>query len=484
MPSFQQLANEAQRLFGASEYAQARDAARAALKARRDHPGALHILGASQARLGQTIEARRNLRKAMRGPGATARVHYDLAFTYQHEGKLDRALEILMRGVKEHPADPFLLRATSEMLRMMRRNEEAIEVVRPAIESGSSDPDVLIAFTVGCVRARRAQEAIDVVEPRLEAARIADRELMHLNFSLGQCHEQVEDFDGAFERYARANALKGATYHPEAHAEVVDRVIAGWTPEGVEALPKPEVDTSRAVFVLGMPRSGTSLIEQILSIHPEVAAGGEINRFHRFLEPARQAQSIPSIYIHEPWVLDQGRVNEIASGFMGVLKEVDASTRYVTDKVPLNVIRLGEIGAALPEARVIHCVRAPIDTCLSCFTYDFGGNLPWAYDLSHLGAFHRDYARLVDHWKRVLKLPMLDVVYEDLVKDQETHTRAMLEFLELPWHEACLRPHESDRLTRTASMEQVRRPVYTTAVGRAERFGAHLDPLRRALAGE
>lgn len=482
MPSFQQSIAEAQRFFQANQYAPARDAAKAALRERRDHPGALHILGAAQARLGNLTEARRNLRKALRSPQATARVHYDLAFTYQHEDKMDRALETLHKGLRDHADDAFLLRATSDLLRMMRRNDEAFDIIRPAIEAGSREPDILVAFAVACVRARRPQEAVDLFEPRLDES-MPSRERMHALFALGQCHEQLEQYEQAFDCYRRANVLKGATYHPHAHTEVIDRVMAGWTPEAVAALPTPDIDTSRAVFILGMPRSGTSLIEQILSIHPDVSPGGEINRFHRFLEPARDRQSIPSIYVHEPGVLDQAEVDRIARGYLSVLEEIDPSTRYVTDKVPLNVMRLGEIAAALPQARIIHCVRTPLDTCLSCYTYDFGGSLPWAYGLEDLGAFYRDYERLVNHWKRVLKLPILDVVYEDLVSDQETGTRAMLEFLDLPWHEPCLRPHESDRLTRTASMDQVRRPVYTSAVGRADRFGAALDPLRRALEG-
>lgn len=481
MASLQQHLVEAQRLFQAGQFGPACEAARAALKLRSDQPSALHVLGASQARLGQLTEARRNLRKALRAPNPPARVHFDLAYTYQLEGKFDRALEVLTRAVRDQPDDPFLLRATSEMLRMARRGDEAYALVRPAIDAGSAEPDVLIAFAVACARGGRAQDAVDLVEPRVAGATMQDRDRMHLMFSLGQCHEQLGEYDEAFACYARANELKGASYHPEAHAAVVDRVIAGWTPEAVAALPRPSVDTSRAVFVLGMPRSGTSLVEQILSMHPDVAAGGEINRFHRLLEPARDRQSIPSIYVHEPAVLDQAEVDRIAGAYMQVLASIDGRRRYVTDKVPLNVMRLGEIAAALPGAKVIHCVRRGIDTCLSCFTHDFGGSLPWAYDLAWLGAFHRDYERLAAHWKSVLDLPILEISYEALVGDPEAHTRAMLEFLELPWDEACLRHHESERLARTASMDQVRRPVYTSAIGRAERFGAALDPLRVAL---
>jgi tetratricopeptide (TPR) repeat protein len=483
-PPIQQVVNQAQQYFKAGQFEQARDAARTALKLKKDHPVALHVLGASLGRLGQNLESRKHLRKLVRFPGRPPRVFFDLGYTYQAEGKLDRALDVLRQGIQQCPHDGFLLRAAAELLRMMRRPQDAFELLQPEIEAGNTDPDVVVAFVVACKQSRNPRPAIDLVEPRLGDLEMDDTHRMHAHFALGQCNETLDRYDNAFEHYARANALKGATFDPAEHARVVDRVIASWTSEAIAALPHPAIDTSRLVIVGGMPRSGTSLVEQILSVHPDVAPGGEINRLVNIVGPARDEQSPPAMYLHDPGVLTQAEVDRIALEYMQVLREIDPRTRYVTDKVPLNVTRLGEINAALPDARIIICRRDAIDTCLSCFSFDFGGRLPWAYDLSHLGAFYRDYERLVEHWKRVVDLRIHEVVYEELVSDQERCTRALLDFLDLPFHEPCLRPHESGRLTRTASMEQVTRPVYKTSLGRADRFGANLDPLRAALNAE
>ncbi|MCA9300062.1 MAG: sulfotransferase, partial [Phycisphaerales bacterium] len=170
-----------------------------------------------------------------------------------------------------------------------------------------------------------------------------------------------------------------------------------------------------------------------------------------------------------------------ARRFLLMLHDLHPKAARVTDKLPGNGMWLGLIHALFPEARVVHCRRDPIDTCLSCYCFEFAGALSFAYDLESLGRYHIEMDRLMSHWKAVLPMPIHDAVYEDLVTDLDTGARALVEFAGLPWDDACLRFHEAERTVRTASMDQVRRPIYTSSVRRADRFGARLDPLRRAL---
>jgi hypothetical protein len=154
----------------------------------------------------------------------------------------------------------------------------------------------------------------------------------------------------------------------------------------------------------------------------------------------------------------------------------------ITDKMLLNFLHLGLIALLFPQARVIHCRRDPLDTCVSCFFQNFRG-LTFTLDLADLGNYYRDYERLMDHWRRALPLPMFKVVYEDLVASPEDVSRRLIDFCGLPWDERCLRSHESSRPVRTVSKLQVRQPIYSSSVGRWRRYESHLGPLREALRG-
>jgi hypothetical protein len=169
--------------------------------------------------------------------------------------------------------------------------------------------------------------------------------------------------------------------------------------------------------------------------------------------------------------------NELAAEYLRVIDTVDDQATYVTDKTPMNVVMLGLVASLLPDIRVMHCIRDPRDTCLSCYLTDFATGNEFTRNLSDLACVYRDYQRQMAHWKRVLPLPILDVHYEDLIADQEGQTRRMLGFLNLPWDERCLRFHENRRLVGTASLDQVRKPIYATSVGRWKQYEKHLGEL-------
>jgi hypothetical protein len=159
-----------------------------------------------------------------------------------------------------------------------------------------------------------------------------------------------------------------------------------------------------------------------------------------------------------------------------------APAARVTNKTPLNFLHLPWVGLLAPRARVVHCVRDPLDTCLSCYATHFGADHPYTYDLAHLGGFYRDYRRLMDHWRATLvDVPVLDVRYEDVVADPAGQVRRLLDFLGLPWDDRCLRFYDNRRYVHTTSYDQVRRPVYASSVGRSRHFDRHLGPLRAAL---
>jgi hypothetical protein len=256
-------------------------------------------------------------------------------------------------------------------------------------------------------------------------------------------------------------------YDVAADERFVRESIAFFTPATMRRL-SGAGDPSRApIFVLGMPRSGTSLVEQILASHPDVHGAGELTLFDRAID-------------------EVGREDPAALGtrYLELLAAIAPLGQRVVDKLPSNFRHVALIHLALPRARIVHTMRDALDTCFSCYVTLFTGRQDFSYDLTEAGRYYRAYEALMAHWRMLLPPGiMLDVRYENLVADLEAGARRLLAFCDLPWNDAVLRYYESARPVRTASYRQVRRPIYATSVGSAQRYRSELQPLVDALSG-
>jgi len=185
-----------------------------------------------------------------------------------------------------------------------------------------------------------------------------------------------------------------------------------------------------------------------------------------------------------PWCLDRlntSLLTQLANKHLDVIAELSDNALYVTDKMPVNFMHLGFIDLLFPNAHVIHCQRDPLDTCLSCYFQSFSGEHPYAYSLSDLGKYYRLYHKLMNHWKKVLRIPVYELSYENLVQNQEQETRKLLTFCGIEWNDACLDFHNTRRTVSTASYDQVRKPMYTKSIGRWRQYEQHLGPLIEEL---
>ena len=250
----------------------------------------------------------------------------------------------------------------------------------------------------------------------------------------------------------------------------------------LRSLPRATHGSEAPVFIVGMPRSGTTLVEQILASHPAVHGAGEIDWILRAWATAvarnSQAASPLSHCLDRLSVRD---VDDLADAYLEPLLALNPSAERIVNKSPANFMHLGLIEVLFPMARVIHCRRDPLDTCLSCYMTDFAVGNDFSYALASAGHFYRHYDQMMSHWNEVLNLRILEVNYEQVVKDLDGETHRMLEFLDLPWNDACLRFHENKRFVATASNAQVRQPIYQSSVGRWRNYDRHLGPLRKAL---
>jgi hypothetical protein len=227
-----------------------------------------------------------------------------------------------------------------------------------------------------------------------------------------------------------------------------------------------------------MPRSGTTLVEQILATHSRVAAGGELPTITNLAaEIGRTGEAYPQ----GVRTLGGTGLAQLARRYLGKLETVSPDAPHVTDKMPFNFMHLGLIAALFPDAAIIHCRRGALDTCLSCYFTSFSENLLFASNQEALGYYYLDYRRMMDHWRLILPKPMLDVEYEQLVSNTEETVRALLKYCGLEWEPACLQFHRTARGIRTPSRWQVRQPIYSSSVGRWCRYDRHLQPLRDVL---
>jgi tetratricopeptide (TPR) repeat protein len=313
------------------------------------------------------------------------------------------------------------------------------------------------------------------IEWALKNHRLPDVAQADLYFALGKGYDDLGEYANAIQHFDQANRLKHryTSFNGQRQELVVDRVTARFTAEFFSRNAALGSNRDVPILILGMPRSGTTLVEQILSSHPEIAAGGELTFW---------GDRAASFRAHANGAIDPAWVSQTADDYRALLSRISPTARRVTDKRPHNFHFLGLIHAVFPGARIIHCRRHPVDTCLSIYFQNFGRRMDFAYDRADILVAYRQYLRLMDHWRSIMPTNCLfEIQYEELVADREATTRKMIEFCGLDWNDACLHSERNQRAVHTASVWQARQPVYQTSVARWRRYEPWLGALRELL---
>ena len=457
---------------------------RRALALKPDYAEAHNSLGYTLLEQDRLEEAAAEVRAAMAAKPGFLQARVNLAIIMVEQEDFDEALKIYDQILRDQPGHAAALAGKAAVLDRLGRRDEAAKIVMPFAETGAL-PHAMISLYGRLSRAAGEQEkALAPLKSIQASGTAAENAQRDLHFALGDLYDDLGQYDRAFEHYAAGNALRRTDYDPQSTADRTDRIIATFSRERLAALPRAAVradmPSDLPIFIVGTPRSGTSLVEQILSCHPEVRAAGELRHMMRLAEGLglgfqngdRDAGNVE---------LDGERLTAAGESYLQDLRARAGDARRVTDKMPYNFERLGLISLLFAGARVIHCRRDPLDSCLSCYFQNFRRGNFQTFDLRHVGLYHRHYERLMAHWREVLDLPILDVSYEAHVADPEGTLRDILDFLELEWDPACLAFHESKRFVKTASRDQVKKPIYTSSVGRWRNYEAHLGPLKEAL---
>lgn len=424
---------------------------RTALERGLRHVQLLNNMGSALAKLGQPAEAQQYFEHAVSLDPGHAKAHHNLARVLGQLGRFDEAATVIEAAMALVPA-PERARFFRTLTSLKKLNAGDAQLA--------------------------AMEAL-----ALDGESLSGTEQMQLNFALGKAYEDIGDRERSLAHLLMANREKRrqTPYDEAATMARLDAIQAAYSRERMSARGEGGATSSQPVFIVGMPRSGSTLVEQILSSHPRVYGAGECEDFNRLAEAIRRPDGRPLLPdgINE---VPENALYSLGQAYLAVMHRRAPQAARVTDKTLGNIVNVGLIHLALPGAKIIHTKRDAADTCLSCFSQLFSGHHPYAYDLAELGRYWKAYDRLMDHWKSVLPDGvMLEVRYEDVVEDLEGQARRLLDHCALEWSASCAAFHLNQRPVRTASLAQVREPIYRRSVHKWQASKVFLRPLLEVL---
>nr|WP_276510924.1 sulfotransferase [Rhodobium orientis] len=327
----------------------------------------------------------------------------------------------------------------------------------------------------------------EIVEKYLSGASPDEKNVSTAYYALGGIEDRAKNFDKAFEYYILANESRSRRrpFDKDQFRRDIDDLIASFTEDVVASLSDAGCESRKPVFVVGLPRSGTTLTEQILSSHSKVYGAGELRRIS-VIVTAMKALEVPGVaYPRDVERIVRSTLRKHGEQYLQIAgKRAPEGAERIVDKMPGNILHVGLIGTMFPNATLIHCMRDPMDTAVSCFMQNFKETLSFTTDLGALGLYYRETLRLMEHWKAIFPGRILEVQYEDTIADPETMSRKLIAHAGLEWENQCLDFHKTERTVRTASQWQVRQPIYKTSVEKWRRYEKHLGPLIAALNGE
>jgi tetratricopeptide (TPR) repeat protein len=471
--------------FAAGDHAGAARAAQLVLDRSPDDPAALTLIGRLALVSGEAEVAVGMARRVLGAHPDTSAVWLDLARALRELGQHALASDAARQATMVAPADPAGWTVLGEILLSLNQRDSAAGAFRRAVDL---DPDAIAALRGLCVAEVQPPES-DVVRRMIRLAATPDlqpRERAGLHYSLAQVFRRSGDREPFIEHLFKAHRIQktlardGSRAHYQAH---FDRLESAFTARAVAGTARAQVTLPAPIFILGMPRSGTTLMEQLLAAHPDVAAGGELDYVRG---PVRRAierwtdRPFPERF--ETVSGDQW--TSVAAGFSRRLGLIGGEAARVTDKTPGNYHVLGLLPVLFPNCSIVHMSRDPMDTCFSILQYQFGSDSPHTCDIALLAYVYARYRRLMARWEDLCGDRFVTVGYEALVESPASEARRAFQACGLEWSDAYLAFHQGDVPARTFSTAQVRGPIYRSSVGAWREFADELEPLRQALEAE
>ena len=407
--------------------------------------------------------------------------HVRLGTSQRFNNHLDEAEACFRRAIELDSNLPSAYAGLAETLESKGDSESAAAELSPIIKTGSASFAVVSAWARVQQRLGDLPAAIAAMERYLASKRGGLPQQCNVLMRLGRAYEQAGRYDDAFRCWTQGNRVHQGRWNPDLREQFVDRMISTLSRERLAELPRASAAPFTPILVVGMYRSGTTLTEQILSAHPDVVPAGESPAMPLAVKDLAQDAGPLEKFPDTLGDVTKEQLERARDTYIGEMRQHTDTTNYLVDKLPMNYLNVGVASLTLPNARVLHIVRDPLDTAISCYSQSFTSRMAFTADLKHLGRTITQERRVMDHWYEACDLPMLKIQYETLVTEPEVTLQTVLAFLGLEWNEAVLNSHKSKRVAATPSMDQVRKPLNTSAIGRAAHFEAHIGPLRDAL---
>ena len=468
-----------------------------------------------QGRLAEAISA---YQAAIRYKPDYANAYFNLADLLLDQGELQVAIECYRQVLRLLPENAEAWSRLGAALRLHQRLAEAIEAFRTALQIKPDYPDAhnnlgLVHAALGDLEAATAcyRKAIELdpdyapayenlaksrrygpadgdeiahLQALVDSPELSESAQVSLHFALGKMLDDCGMFDEAFGHYRTANCLNHKTknFCRERCIARASENVKTFTSHFFEQCQISGHPSELPVFIVGMPRSGTTLVEQIIASHPQVFGADELPHIEVIAAtlPGRLQTDHP--YPQCATLIDPPLARSLADSYLEKLRAIGGDAERVSDKMPRNFFYLGLIALMFPRARIIHCRRDPMDVCLSIYFRRFAYGHGYAYDLTDIAVHYRQYQRLMQHWHEVLPLEICDVQYEELVANQASESRRLIDYCGLPWDDRCLEYYENDRPVQSMSNWQVRQPIYTDSIQRWKHYEKHLDELKEMLA--
>jgi len=337
-----------------------------------------------------------------------------------------------------------------------------------------------IVFGKYALQNKKQEKAISTLECCVQKNSIKLDDQLSIHMLLGKLYDSVSDYSAAFANFSKANNLAYNDYDISTFEQQISAYIEYFSKDEYTELSFSENHSTMPIFILGMPRSGTSLVEQIISSHRDVHGGGEL----QFVPETASAMEAAANDLLYPKLLENLSTEDMTSyadNILSKMRLLDSSALKITDKLPHNFLFIGLIHKLFPRAKIINCLRDPVDNCLSCYFQHFGGHHPYAYDLSHLGEYYLQYKRLMFHWQNTLNIPILNVQYETLIQNTRAEVKTILDHLGLDWEDSCMEFYNQKRSINTSSYTQVTQQIYTGSMKRWLNYESHISQLIETL---
>ena len=490
------------------------------LRVNPDNPDAANHLGQVYIGFNDYASAEGCFRQALELDSSHFHALNNLANCLRQAGDLEAALELYEKARKIEPRNPVCVFNYGITLNALGRPREAIKWLTKATEY---DPrNHLAHHHIGILSEQlgdfqnanahylaalehqpqyydslaallnspeyAANEAqVDTAREALQHDSLAPETRLRLEHALGKHFEKSHQYDIAFEHFRNSNEVSKTNRKPfdiSAYSQEFDKLIEFYTAERIEELAQFGSQDERPVFVVGLPRTGTSLTEQILSSHSAIHGAGELSYMGSIADQVHTSAAAGDSSTTPPQklALTQQSIAQLSHKYLdGLGRKNPGSSSRIVDKYPMNYMHLGLISILFPNAKIIHCQRDPLDVAISCYTVLFNLGNNFANDLMHFGLYYQEYQRLMAHWSAVLPTTIFELQYEDLVREPEAVTKNLISHCGLPWEEACLQFDRNERTVLTPSNWQVRQKLYKTAVGRWKKYEEHLLELKSFL---